>query len=104
MLDAAIKQRPQWAELQVAQGQLALVLDNNVDQALKSFEKAFELGASNLNALALQIRLLAERGRAARGSSAHGTDPDGQLVGGLGEHGRGCADGGRRNRQGFYRG
>ncbi len=64
MLEAAIKQRPQWAELQVAQGQLALVLDNNVDQALKSFEKAFELGASNLNALALQIRLLAERGRA----------------------------------------
>lgn len=63
MLEAAIKQRPTWSELQVANGQLALVLDNNVDQALKSFEKAFELGASNLNALALQIRLLAERGR-----------------------------------------
>lgn len=63
MLEAAIKQRPQFWELYVAQGQLALVLDNNVDQALKSFEKAFELGASNLNALALQIRLLAERGR-----------------------------------------
>ncbi|QDT71194.1 tetratricopeptide repeat protein [Lacipirellula limnantheis] len=63
LLDAAIKQRPGLAELQVAQGQLELVLNNNVDQALKSFEKAFELGASNLNALALQIRLLAERGR-----------------------------------------
>jgi tetratricopeptide (TPR) repeat protein len=63
MLEAAIKQRPTWSELQVAKGQLALVLDNNVDQALRSFEKAFELGASNLNALSLQIRLLADRGR-----------------------------------------
>lgn len=63
MLEAAIKRRDGWSDLYVVQGQLALVLDQNVDAALKSFEKAFELGASNLNAVALQIRLLAERGR-----------------------------------------
>ncbi|BBO30654.1 tetratricopeptide repeat protein [Lacipirellula parvula] len=63
MLDAAIKQRPTWADLYVVKGQLALLLDSNPDQALKDFEKAFELGGTNLNALALQIRLLAERGR-----------------------------------------
>jgi tetratricopeptide (TPR) repeat protein len=49
----------------VAKGQLALVLNGDVDAALKNFESAFELGASNLNAIALQIRLLAERGRLA---------------------------------------
>ena len=63
MLEAAIKQRKGLSDLHVVQGQLALVLDQNVDAALKSFEKAFELGAANLNAVALQIRLLAERGR-----------------------------------------
>jgi tetratricopeptide (TPR) repeat protein len=63
MLDAAIKQRPGWADLLVAKGQLALVVDGNVDEALKSFEKAFAMGASNVNALALQVRLLADRGR-----------------------------------------
>lgn len=63
MLEAAIKQRQGLSDLHVVQGQLALVLDQNVDVALKSFEKAFELGAANLNAVALQIRLLAERGR-----------------------------------------
>lgn len=63
MLEAAIKRRDGWSDLYVVQGQLALVLDQNVDAALKSFEKAFSLGASNLNAVALQIRLLAERGR-----------------------------------------
>lgn len=63
MLEAAIKQRPTWADLHVVKGQLAYMLDKNVDQALKDFEQAFSLGGTNLNALALQINLLAERGR-----------------------------------------
>ena len=62
-LEAAIKQRPAWSDLYVAKGQLALEIDNDVDQALKSFQQAFDLGASNLNAIALQIRLLSDRGR-----------------------------------------
>jgi cellulose synthase operon protein C len=63
MLDAAIKNRPGWADPLIVKGQLAIVLDNDPDKALKNFEQAFKLGTSNVNALVLQIRLLAERGR-----------------------------------------
>jgi tetratricopeptide (TPR) repeat protein len=42
-----------------------LVLEKNVDQALASFDQAQKLGASNLNAVALQVRLLVERNRVA---------------------------------------
>lgn len=65
MLNAAIKVRDTWSELKVASGQLYLVLENDVDQALASFDAAQKLGATNLNATALQIRLLVERGRLA---------------------------------------
>jgi tetratricopeptide (TPR) repeat protein len=63
MLDRAIKQRPSFADLYVASGQLMILLDNDVDKALAEFDKALENGPANLNALNLQIRLLAERGR-----------------------------------------
>nr|MBA3481508.1 tetratricopeptide repeat protein [Pirellulales bacterium] len=63
LLNDAIKQRPTWSELHVASGQLYLVLEKNVDQALASFDEAQKYGASNLNAVGLQVRLLAERGR-----------------------------------------
>jgi tetratricopeptide (TPR) repeat protein len=65
LLDQAIKKRPTWSELHVASGQLYLVLEKNVDQALASFDEAQKLGASNLNAIALQVRLLIERNRVA---------------------------------------
>ena len=63
MLDRAIKQRPTYADLYLASGQLAIVLDNDVDKALGEFDKALANGPANLNALNLQVRLLAERGR-----------------------------------------
>jgi tetratricopeptide (TPR) repeat protein len=63
LLEAAIKQRPEWSELHVANGQLYLVLEKDIDKALASFDEAQKYGASNLNAIGLQVRLLAERGR-----------------------------------------
>jgi tetratricopeptide (TPR) repeat protein len=65
LLNQAIKQRPTWSELHVASGQLYLVLEKDADKALASFDEALKFGASNLNAIALQVRLLAERGRLA---------------------------------------
>jgi tetratricopeptide (TPR) repeat protein len=65
MLDAAIKQRSNYADLYVSSGQLYMLLENNPDEAMASFKKAIELGANNLTAIAIEIRLLAERGRIA---------------------------------------
>jgi tetratricopeptide (TPR) repeat protein len=63
ILDAAIKQRPTWANLHVTSGQLALLLEKDTARALKDLDVALENGASNLQALNLQVRLLAELGR-----------------------------------------
>jgi cellulose synthase operon protein C len=65
MLARAIKQRPNWSELHIASGQLYLVLEKDADKALASFDQAIRTGTSNLNAVALQVRLLADRGRLA---------------------------------------
>jgi tetratricopeptide (TPR) repeat protein len=63
ILDRAIRERSTWAELYVLSGQLAMVLEKDASLALKNFEKALETGPLNLNALGLQIRLLAGLGR-----------------------------------------
>ncbi len=63
MLNRAIKQRPAWAELHQTSGQLWLTLERNPEKALASFDKALASGPANLNALSLQIRLLADLGR-----------------------------------------
>ena len=63
MLDEAIKVRPTFADLYVLRGQLALSVWKDVDAALKDFDEALTRGQANVNAVALQVRLLAERGR-----------------------------------------
>lgn len=63
LLDEAIRQRSTWAELYVLSGQLAIMLEGDSAKALKDLDLALENGPTNLNALNLQIRLLAELGR-----------------------------------------
>jgi tetratricopeptide (TPR) repeat protein len=65
LLEQAIKQRPNWSELHIVSGQLYLVHEKDPEKALASFDQALAHGASNLNAIALQVRLLADRGRVA---------------------------------------
>ncbi len=62
-LDAAIKRRPQWAELHILYGQLLLVLEEDQDLALQHLEDALKYGPPNVNALALQVKLLGQRGQ-----------------------------------------
>jgi tetratricopeptide (TPR) repeat protein len=63
MLDEAIKLRDTYSDLYVASGQLFMVLEKDPDKALASFSRALELGATNLNAIGMQVRLLTDRGR-----------------------------------------
>ena len=63
MLEQAIKQRSTFADLYVANGQLWMILEKNPERALESLDKALQYGPANLNAVNLQVRLLAERGR-----------------------------------------
>ncbi|RIK87193.1 MAG: hypothetical protein DCC67_02180 [Planctomycetota bacterium] len=63
MIDAALKKRPGWAELHVANAQLYVLLDKHPDQAIAAINQAIEQGGTNLNAIIVQIKLLAERGR-----------------------------------------
>jgi tetratricopeptide (TPR) repeat protein len=65
LINQAIRQRPNWSELHVASGQLYRILEKDNDKALASFEEASKHGATNANAVALQVRLLADRGRLA---------------------------------------
>ncbi len=62
-LDAVLKHRPQWAELHILYGQLLLVLEEDQDLALQHLEDALKYGPPNANALALQVRLLGQRGQ-----------------------------------------
>ncbi len=62
LISEALKQRPDWHELHILNGQLALILDSNKDFALKEFDAALKLGPPSQNAVVLQVRLLAERG------------------------------------------
>lgn len=61
LLDEAIRRRPGWAELYILSGQLALVLEKDPALALKNLNLALEHGPTNINALNLQIRLLADQ-------------------------------------------
>lgn len=63
MLDDAIEQRSTWHELHIASGQLAMLLEQDFDLALKSFQKALESGPAVTNAVVLQVKLLAQTGR-----------------------------------------
>jgi tetratricopeptide (TPR) repeat protein len=63
MLHRALEQRPNWSELYVVEGQLAILLEQDKNYALKMLEEALKHGAPNLNAVSLQVRLLAEKGR-----------------------------------------
>ena len=63
MLEQAIKRRQNWSEPYIVSGQLYLVLEKDPEKALAAFDEALKHGATNLNAIALQVRLLAERGR-----------------------------------------
>jgi len=59
LLDEALRQRPQWHELHVVYGQLILLLEGDLSLALQRFDDALKYGPPNLNAVALQVRLLA---------------------------------------------
>ncbi len=63
MLDAALQQRFTWHELHVLYGQLLFFLEEDSDLALKRFEDALQYGPPNINAVALQIRLLTQKKR-----------------------------------------
>jgi tetratricopeptide (TPR) repeat protein len=63
MLADAISRRPSWPELYILSGQLALVLEKDRPLALRELRKALEFGPSNLQALNLQVRLLADMGQ-----------------------------------------
>src|SRR5262249_17312755 len=63
LLDEAIKVRPTFGELYILSGQLYMVLEQDSEKALAAFEQALANGPANLNAINLQVRLLAELGR-----------------------------------------
>ncbi len=62
MLDDALQQRPEWSELHVLYGQLLVVLNEEIDVALRHLDEALKYGPANLNAVGLQVQLLAKRG------------------------------------------
>ncbi|MEX2092398.1 MAG: hypothetical protein WD971_06955, partial [Pirellulales bacterium] len=62
LTEKAIKERPNWFELQLVSAELDL-LDGKDDDALKHFEKAQELGRPSGNAVLQHVRLLLNRGR-----------------------------------------
>lgn len=62
-LDSVLKRRPEWAELHILYGQLLLVLEEDQELALKHLDDALKYGPPNANALALQVRLLGQRGQ-----------------------------------------
>lgn len=62
LLADALKARPNWSELWVAKAQLELSLNEDVDAALRAFDRALEVGRPDPAALRLQIVLLAQRG------------------------------------------
>jgi len=61
-LDTALRERPEWADLHILYGQLLLLLKEDVDLAMQHFDDALKYGSRNINAIALQVKLLAERG------------------------------------------
>ncbi len=63
MLDDALVQRPNWHELHVLYGQLLFFMKEDSDLALKRFEDALQNGPPNINGVAIQIRLLAQKKR-----------------------------------------
>lgn len=63
MLDDAIELRPSWHELHIVSGQLAMLLEQDYELALKSFQKALDAGPAVTNAVVLQVKLLAQTGR-----------------------------------------
>jgi tetratricopeptide (TPR) repeat protein len=63
MLKDALKRRPDWHELIILGGQLAYLLNQDAEYALKQFDRALELGPPNFPAIRLQVQLLVERGR-----------------------------------------
>lgn len=62
LTERAMRDRPNWFELQLLSAELALLEGNN-QQALVHFEKAQELGQPNANAVLLHVRLLLSEGR-----------------------------------------
>jgi tetratricopeptide (TPR) repeat protein len=65
MLDGVLQRRPQWHEVHVLYGQLLLLLEEDQDIALNHLEDALKYGAPNANAVALQVKLLGQRGQMA---------------------------------------
>jgi tetratricopeptide (TPR) repeat protein len=65
LLDGVLERRPQWHEAHVLYGQLLLLLEVDQDIALKHLEDALKYGAPNANAVALQVKLLGQRGQMA---------------------------------------
>jgi tetratricopeptide (TPR) repeat protein len=63
LLTDAIRQRRGWADLYVLSSQLALVLEKDPKLALDQLDLALKNGPSNVSALNLQIRILADRAR-----------------------------------------
>jgi len=63
LLDAALRQRPEWSELHVLYGQLLILLNEDQELALQHLNDALKYGPANVNAVGLQVKLLAKRGR-----------------------------------------
>lgn len=62
MLEEALKRRSEWADLHILYGQVLLVLEEDVDLALRHLDEALKYGPANANALSLQVKILAQRG------------------------------------------
>ncbi len=62
MLEAALKRRSEWSDLHILYGQLLIVLNEDMGLALQHLDDALKYGRANVNALALQVNLLAKRG------------------------------------------
>ncbi len=62
LLDSALQTRSDWHELHVTYGQLLLLLGEDIDLALQHFDSALDSGPARAGVVAVQTKLLAERG------------------------------------------
>ena len=62
MLEAALQRRPEWADLHTLYGQLLVVLNEDMNLALQHLDEALSYGPATINAVGLQVQLLAKQG------------------------------------------
>ena len=61
-LDIALEARPRWHELHITYGQLLLLSGEDIELVLQHFDDALDAGPARAGVVAIQVKLLAERG------------------------------------------